>query len=203
MDDRIVEVDEKKRVFQGYFAVDQYKLRHSQFAGGLGPVIQREIFERGHAAAVIPYDPIRDQAVLIEQFRPGLYAAQSDNPWLTEIVAGIIDDGETVEDVCRREGKEEAGIEIGRLEYLSTQFMSPGATTESIALFIGECDSSTASGFHGLPQEGEDIRVFTKPWHDVVELALSGALRNAMSTVAILQANHRIAHLRDAWSTPI
>lgn len=200
MSKREVEVIEKTRAFQGYFAVDRYRLRHTQFAGDLGQEIQREIFERGHAAAVIPYDPVLDRVVLIEQFRPGVFAKGDPNPWMIEIVAGIIDEGETAEDVCRREAVEEAGVEISRLEHLSTQFMSPGGCSETVALYVGLCDCRGAGGVHGLDEEGEDIRVFTAAWSEVLAMALDGRIRNALSTVALLQLHHRREDLRRAWS---
>ena len=104
-----VEIIERATVYQGYFRVDRYRLRHSLFAGGMSAPIEREIFERGHAVAVLPYDSIRDEVVLIEQFRAGAYAAGRP-AWLLEIVAGIIEPGETRETVARRETQEEAGL---------------------------------------------------------------------------------------------
>jgi len=58
-------------IFQGYFRIEKYSLQHEQYAGDWTQTFQREIFERGSAVAVLPYDPIRDRVVLIEQFRAG------------------------------------------------------------------------------------------------------------------------------------
>ncbi|MEQ8604328.1 MAG: NUDIX domain-containing protein [Marivibrio sp.] len=192
----------RERVFQGYFAVDRHTLRHEQFQGGLGPKVTREIFERGHAVCVLPYDPATDQAVLIEQFRPGPFAAGDAEPWLIETVAGIIDAGESAEDVVRREAEEEAGLTLGRLEALTTQYMSPGGSSESIALFVGECDSAGVGGLHGLDHEGEDIRVFATPFAEAHAMALDGRIRNAMTALAILQTAAKRDALRKAWSAP-
>ncbi|MGH7005896.1 MAG: NUDIX domain-containing protein, partial [Alphaproteobacteria bacterium] len=104
-----VEVLEKTTVWKGRFQIDRYKLRHKLHDGGWSEPFIREVFERGHAAAVLPYDPIRDLVVLIELFRPGAYAA-GRHPWLVEVVAGIIDPGEAVENVVRREAWEEAHV---------------------------------------------------------------------------------------------
>ena len=101
-----VESLERAPVFQGYFAVDRHSLRYEQFKGGMGPTVSREIFERGHAVCVLPYDAKTDQVVLIEQFRPGPFAAGDPEPWLIETVAGIIDAGESAETVARREAEE-------------------------------------------------------------------------------------------------
>src|SRR5262249_48086283 len=105
------ELIEKTTAYQGYFRVDVYRFRHRLFAGGWSGEMRREVFERGHAVAVLPYDPERDAVVMIEQFRIG--AAAADMPlWQLEFVAGIIDEGETPEAVARREAHEEAGCEI-------------------------------------------------------------------------------------------
>ncbi|VED33490.1 ADP-ribose pyrophosphatase [Escherichia coli] len=72
--------------------------------------VRREIFERGHAAVLLPFDPVRDEVVLIEQIRIAAYDT-SETPWLLEMVAGMIEEGESVEDVARREAIEEAGAD--------------------------------------------------------------------------------------------
>ncbi|MCR9219774.1 MAG: NUDIX domain-containing protein [Alphaproteobacteria bacterium] len=190
------------RVFQGYFAVDRHRLRHEQFAGGMGPEISREVFERGHAVCVLPYDPLRDAVVLIEQFRIGAHAAGDPDPWLVEAVAGIVEPGEAAETVARREAEEEAGLRLGRLETLSTQYMTPGGSSESIVLMVGEADSARAGGIHGLDHEGEDIRVFTRPFAEAEAMALDGRIRNAMTALAILQTAARREALRTGWSRP-
>lgn len=181
-----VEVIDKETPFKGYFQINRYTLRHEQFGGGMGPEITREIFERGHAASVVPYDPIRDQIVMIEQFRPGAYAAGSSNPWMIEVVAGIIEAGETAEDVCRREVVEEAGIEIRSLHHLATHYMTPGGSTESMAMHVGSCDSEGVGGIHGLADEGEDIRVFVLPRKEALDLVHRNEIQNAMTALNLL-----------------
>ena len=123
--DKDIEVLEKTTPYKGHFRIDHYRLRHKKYDGEWSPPLSREVFERGHAAAVLLYDPIRDEVVLIQQFRPGAYAAGL-MPWLTEIVAGIIEPGETPEDVVRREAKEEAGVEITDLELIGRYNGDPG-----------------------------------------------------------------------------
>src|ERR1700748_3636597 len=90
------EILERKTVFQGYFRIDRYVFKHKKFDGSWTGPVTREIFERGHAAAVLLYDPVRDEVALIEQFRAGALAA-GWNPWQIEIVAGIVDAGEAGE----------------------------------------------------------------------------------------------------------
>lgn len=106
-----VEIISKETLFKGFFKMVKYRFKHRLFAGGWSDVVEREMFERGHAAAMLPYDPIKDQVVIIEQIRVG--ALEHDHPWQLEIVAGMIDRDESVEDVIRREAHEEAGLRWG------------------------------------------------------------------------------------------
>ncbi|MDW3207660.1 MAG: NUDIX domain-containing protein [Alphaproteobacteria bacterium] len=198
-DDRKVDLIRKETPFQGYFRVDRYHLRHSQFRGGMGPEISREVFERGHAGAVVPYDPNTGEIVLIEQFRAGALAANDPDPWLIEIVAGIIEEGETAENVVLRETEEEAGVAVTDLVSLGTHYMTPGGSSESIAFFAGRCDASSVGGVHGLLSEGEDIRAFTLPLQEAVDLVLNNRIRNATAALGILMVHARLEDLRRRW----
>lgn len=179
-----VDVIEKTTPFQGYFRIDRYRLRHRKFDGGWTDEMTREIFERGHAAAVLLYDPERDAVVLIEQFRPGAYAAGLD-PWLVEVVAGIIEEGESPEEVVRREAVEEAGRRIVALHPIGTFLATPGGSTETVTLFCGRCDSRGAGGIHGLDHEHEDIRVLTLSRPEALERLAAGAITNMPAVVAL------------------
>ncbi len=181
-----VEIIERDTAWRGYFRIDRLRLRHRLFAGGWGEPMVREVFERGHAAALLPYDPVRDEVVLIEQFRVGALTAGAANPWLIEIVAGIVEDGETAEDVVRREALEEAGCAVGDLVKLMEVYTTPGGSSERIALFCGRVDTSGAGGLHGLAGEGEDIRAFAEPTDAALERLARGEIVN-ITTVAALQ----------------
>ena len=89
-----VEVLEQRVAYQGFFRMENYRLRHRLYGGEMSPVIVRELFERGHAVAVLPYDPRHDEVVLLEQFRIGALEAPG-GPWLVEIIAGMIEEGES------------------------------------------------------------------------------------------------------------
>lgn len=153
---RKVEVVGREVVYQGYFQIIRARLRHDQFRGGQGEVLTREIFERGQAVAVLPYDPDRDEVVLVEQFRAGALDAPGE-PWLIEPVAGIIEPDEAPEAVARREAREEAGLEIEDLMAACEYFVSPGGATERCQVFIGRVTTEGAGGIFGLEGEGEDI----------------------------------------------
>jgi len=180
-----VQILDKKPLYKGFFQCNTYTLKHRLFAGGWSPAIEREIFERGHAAAVLPYDAKNDTVVLIEQFRFG--AIDSDqSPWLLEIVAGIIEEGEQSIEVIKREALEEAGITIESTQFIMNSLLSPGGCTEHVDIFIGSVDSSKAGGLHGLAEEGEDIRVLVVPRETAYQWVLEGKINNSAAVIALL-----------------
>ena len=182
--DRKVDVIEKTTVFQGYYRVDSYRLRHSLYRGGMGAEISREVLERGHAVLVLPYDPVRDEVVLIEQFRIGPFA-RGDQPWSLEVVAGIIEDGEELEDVVRREAMEEAGIELSHITHALDCYASPGAVTEQISIYCARTDASLAGGIHGVEAEGEDIKVSVMPFGEVMKALDDGRINAGPAIIAV------------------
>jgi len=193
-----VEIIEKSTAYDGYFRVDRYRLRHKLFAGGWGTEVARELFERGHAVAVLPYDPVRDLVVLVEQFRIGAYAAECD-PWLIEIIAGIIDPGETADAVARREAIEEAGLDIGEMVRIADYLASPGGTSETVTLYCGRVDAGNAGGIHGLAAEGEDIRVTTLPFNAIADLLAERRTHNATLLIALQWLMLHRDDLRKRW----
>lgn len=201
MDHADFELIEKATLFQGYFRIDRYRFRHRLFAGGWSGEIRREVFERGHAVVVLPYDPERDAVVMIEQFRIGAAAAGMPM-WQHEVIAGIIDAGETPEAVAHREAREEAGCEIRDLVPIYHYLVSPGGASETVRLFCGRVDSRGLGGIHGLPHEHEDIRVEVVPFAEARARLESGRIGNAPTIIALqwLVINHDA--LRARWLGP-
>ena len=194
-----VELINREVAFDGFFRVDRYRLRHRLHAGGMGDEVVREVFERGQVAAVLPVDPDRNEVVLIEQFRPGAYAI-GWNPWLLEGVAGIIEPGESPQDVCRREAREEAGCTIGALVPIMRYLSSPGACTETVSLFCGRTDSRDVGGIHGLAEEGEDIKVSVYSVDDAIGLLDAGRVVNAKSIIALQWLALHYPSLKCQWA---
>ncbi|MEN2978850.1 NUDIX domain-containing protein [Tistrella bauzanensis] len=193
-----VEILGREILYDGYFRIVRVTLRHRAMDGGWTEPFSREIFERGIASAVLPYDPVRDEVVLIEQFRAGgLYGAAS--PWMIEIVAGIIDAGETPEMVARREAVEEAGLEVGRIEAISVYQPSPGACDEWVHLYVGEVAAGTRADRAGLAEENEDIKVFALSRADAVALLDGDRLDNATTIVALNWLARHGEALRRRW----
>ncbi|MGH8353817.1 MAG: NUDIX domain-containing protein [Pseudomonas sp.] len=194
-----VEVVAREACFRGFYKLDRVHLRHRQFAGGMGPTISRELFVRHDAVCVLPYDPQHDCVVLIEQFRVGALD-KSENPWLLELVAGLIDQDESPEEVARREAKEEADLSLSSLWPISTYYPSPGGSDERVHLFVGRCDSRGAGGIHGLAEEGEDIRVHVWPLEDALAAVRDGRIDNAASIIALQWLALNRAEVRGLWT---
>jgi ADP-ribose pyrophosphatase len=202
MIDTDVEVIEKETCYQGFFRIARYRLRHRLFNGQWSSELSREIFERGHAAAVLPYDPIRDEVILIEQFRPGALDAPG-GPWLLEIVAGMIESGETAEDVVKRESMEEANCTVTDLIPLYDFLVSPGGTSERVALFCGQVDAKHAGGIFGAQHEGEDIKVHVVSLDAALALLQSGELNSASAIIALQWLALNRSQVRNAWANTL
>lgn len=182
--DKQFEILSKEIVYQGFFRVEKYRLKHTLFGGGWSSEITRELFMRGSCVAVLLYDPHADKVVLIEQFR----ATATQNPdraWLMEIVAGAIEEGETAEEVAYRESREEAGCEIHQLMVINEFYTTPGAFSERITLFCGQVDSSQVGGIHGLDHEDEDILVRAVDFNEAYLMLENGAIESAIPIIAI------------------
>ncbi len=193
-----VEILEHRNRFSGFFRIEEYRLRHRLFNGGMSPPLTRELFERGHAVAMLPYDPNRDAVVLLEQFRIGALNAPH-GPWLLEIVAGMVEAGESPQEVVRREALEEAGLALEALEPICDYLVSPGGTSERIALYCGQVDCAGVGGLHGIVEEGEDIRAAVYPLDEALALLAAGRIDSASPIIALqwLAANRE--RLRRLW----
>jgi ADP-ribose pyrophosphatase len=198
MDRNSVQLLDNEAAFAGYFQINRLRLRFPLYAGGMSREVVREVLERGQVAAVLLTDPDRDTVVLIEQFRPGPYAA-GDDPWLIEIVAGVIEGTEGAENMAEREAREEADCEITELLPVMRFFTSPGASTESVRLFCGRVDSTHAGGVHGLEEEGEDIRVLVMPVDEAIGLLNQGKIVNAKTIIALQWLSLNYASVKARW----
>lgn len=180
------QLDKRDPAYEGFFALEKFHFRHKRFDGSWSRSVQREVFVRGAATCVLPFDAKRQQVLLTEQFRVGaLLESGAPSPWLLEIVAGINDKNESPETIARREAQEEAGIDLGELIKITSYFPSPGACTEWVYLLCGQADLSEASGIHGLYEEDEDIKVHVLDLDDAYALVQSGVICNAAAIITL------------------
>ena len=193
-----VRVLENQSAWSGYFSMRRLTLQHRLFAGGWSEPIVREVFERGDAVGVLPYDPRSDSLVLIEQFRPGALRGD-DSPWMLELIAGIVEAGESDEDVVHREALEEAACELSELLPIATVFPSAGACTEQVRLFCGRVSKASIGGLHGLEEEGEDILVHSVSRADALQLLADNRIPNGHTLIALQWLHIHGDSLRERW----
>ncbi len=184
-----VKILQQEACYEGFFTMKKLTLTHKLFDGGWGQPIHRELFERGEAAAVLLYDPALDVVVLTEQFRVG--ALNEPSPWVFELVAGMIEPGETPTEVAIRETQEESGAIINQLTPICQYLVSPGGTNEKLHVFMALLDSTKVGGIHGLDHEGEDIKVHKISRQQAYQGVVEGSINNAVTIIALqwLQLN--------------
>lgn len=190
-------LDKQETLYNGFFKMYKLHLSHKTFSGEKIS-IQRELFYRDDAVCVLLYDAENDAVVLVEQFRVGAYDSP-EGPWLLELIAGIVEPGETPEDVAKRESQEEAGTDIGEIVPIIRFVPSSGGTREYIDLLCAQVNSEGVEGIHGLADEGEDIQVHTLAADDAFALVKSGKINNAPAIIALqwLQINRE--ELQQRW----
>ena len=207
LNSRDVRVRKKETPFRGYFRVERYHLQHKLFEGGWSRPMTREVFQRGHAAGVLLYDPDRDLLVLVEQFRIGALMAlplrhfrKPPSPWLMEVVAGIIEPGESPRRVVLREAVEEAGCKILDLVHACDYLATPGGSSESVVLFCGRVKAPRHGSIHGLTEEHENIRVHVVPAARALGWLDTGRACNSMLIIALQWFALNRKALRRRWA---
>lgn len=198
-----VVIESQQRVWDGRFPLDVVKFRHRRFDGAMSGTKTWETWRRGRAAAVLPYDPVSDTVVLIEQFRfPALVAGI--DPVLVELPAGLVDDGETPEHTARREMIEEMALSVGELRHIGSFQLTPGGADEVCELYVGRvaappADADGIAGHAGMAAENEDIRVRVWPAQKAIDAALDGRLVNSVAAIGLLWLAARHEQVRAAW----
>lgn len=179
-----VETTSQSTLYKGFYQMQEFRFRHKLFAGGWSKEVRREMLLAKDAVAVLPYDPLTQEFVLIEQFRYGAHLS-SHNPWLIEVIAGMIEEDEAPEQVCHREAFEEAGIRLLQLHKALSYMSSPGGTTERLHIYMAKVDASSAHGVHGLDSESEDILVHRIAESEAREWMQNGKIDNAAALIAL------------------
>ena len=194
-----VEVLARRHPHLGFFALEELELTHPRFDGSQSARLLREVFVAGDAVTVLPYDPLRDRVLLIEQFRMGPFGRGDPLPWQLEAIAGRIDPGETPEAAARREAVEEAGLTLGALEKVAEYYPTPGAVTEYLYSYVALCDlPDGVAGVFGAAAEAEDIRGQLVPFDRLLEAMAAGEIGNAPLLLTVLWLQRERERLRAA-----
>ena len=198
-----VQIISSETAWKGRFSVELVQFRHRRFDGAMSGVRNWELFCRGQAAGVLPYDPVIDQVALIEQFRlPALAAGMQ--PVMVEIPAGLCDAGEDPAKTVIRESHEEMGLAVDLLERIGDFLLTPGGSDERCTMFVGRIHAPRAGpdgiiGQGGLADENEDIRVRLHSATSAIEAAVAGRYPNSVTTIALLWLAARRDWLRAHW----
>lgn len=194
-----VETIGTKILHAGFFRTEAHELRHPTFTGGMSDPMCRELFVATDAALVLPYDPLRDRVLLVEQFRMGAYGRGDPRPWTLEPVAGRVDPGETPEHAAHRECAEEAGLTLTRLEKVAGYYPTPGYSTEYFHNFVGIADLPDDLPRHGgLDSEAEDIRLHVLDFDAAMALLVSGEADDGPLILSLLWLSRERGRLRAA-----
>jgi ADP-ribose pyrophosphatase len=192
-----VAVDGLRQAHAGFFGLEVMTLRHRRFDGTMSPPLVREVFVSGDAVTVLPYDPVRDRVLLIEQVRTGPLGRGDPLPWQLEAIAGRIDPGETPEEAARREAVEEAGLALGALEKVAEYYPSPGAVAEYLYSYVALCElPDGVAGVFGAEVEGEDIKGHLLPFEGLMAAVGSGEVSNAPLILTALWLQRERSRLR-------
>jgi len=188
---RKIQIQQKKRILDDFFKVDEVHLRYERFDGQMSPLVRRLNFERGDSVAVLLFNPKSQHILLVNQFK---YPAYEKGPgWIMETVAGMIDANESSENAAHREVEEETGYKVGKLEHISTFYVSPGGSSERIILYYAEVDETNKIGTGGGDaREDEDIMLVELSLPEALNRIQSGEIVDAKTIVGILWLQNRL-----------
>ena len=174
----------KKNLYSGFFSLNKYEFIHQKHDGGWTDTVDREIFSGAHVATLLPYDPIKKEIILIQQFRAGVLSRYDEN-YLLEIVAGIVDEGENPEQTAIRECFEETGCEVKHIHPVQSYFPAPGSSESYYHLYLGEIQAFDGERIKGLEKENEDILVKSFKIDEVRQMLKEKKIMNGLTLVAL------------------
>ena len=174
----------KELVYDGFFKLHKISFNHKKHNNKWSPIVKREVFSGSHVSTVLPYDPIKKKILLLSQFRAGLIK-RGDNPMMIEIVAGMIDEGETPEEAAKRECYEETGCITNRLSKINSYYPAPGSSESFYHLFLAEVDSFEGEKIFGQENENEDILVKSYSIAEVKKMLENNLITNAVTIIAL------------------
>lgn len=181
-----VEILDRTRCHDGFLQIERLQLRCRLFQGGWSAPFTREVLRREPGVGVLLYDPRLDKVLLVEQFRVGCLDDHDNGPWALELVAGLVEAGESPVDVAIREADEEAGLTLRHLIPVCAYYNSPGGSSEKLSVFCAAFDAAGfESGIFGLAGESENIRTVLLDRSEALQAIAAGRINNAMSIIAL------------------
>ncbi len=201
-----VEILDRVPCYDGFLKVELLHLKCRLFEGGWSREFTREVLRREPGVGVLLYDPHLDKVLMVEQFRVGCMQDTVNGPWALELVAGLLEKGETSEDVARREVVEEAGVTVGRLLRICEYYNSPGGSSEKLTVYCAAFDATDttaeAGGIFGLEAEAENIRAVILGRVEALAAVASGRINNAMSIIALQWLQLNLATVKETLTKP-
>ena len=191
-----VNVLDERDVYRDFFRIVKAKLQFERFDGSMTSEVSRLNFVRGHSAAILLHDPLSDEFIFVEQFRYPAYTADSTDGWLLEIIAGVVEEGESPREVARREALEETGYKCRNVRLLHEFYPTPGGSSERISVFFGLAGKKAAAG-GGLASENEDIRVVRRSVAQTYRDLERGRLRDGKTIVALLAVKAELTNRKN------
>lgn len=192
-----VEVLDLELCHQGHLRVEKLRLRCRLYQGGWSEPFYREVLARERGVGVLPYDPVQDKVLLVEQFRVGCLDDERNGPWALELIAGLQDTAEDLETLARREATEEAGLALGALLPVADYYNSPGGSSERLAVFCARFDAHHGTGVFGVAGESENIRTVILEREAALAALATGRVNNAMSIIALQWLQLNLACVRE------
>jgi ADP-ribose pyrophosphatase len=174
----------KKNLYSGFFSLNKYEFIHEKHNGEWTSTVEREVFSGAHVSTLLPYDPIKKEIILIQQFRAGVLSRYDEN-YLLEIVAGIVDEGEYPEQTAIRECLEETGCEVKKIHPIQSYFPAPGSSESYYHLYLGEIQAFDGERIKGLEKENEDILVKSFKIDEVRQMLKEKKIMNGLTLVAL------------------
>jgi ADP-ribose diphosphatase len=188
-----VVIKNRQRPYVNFFAAEELDLQFRRYDGNFSDVVNRGTLHVGQVVAVLPYDPVRDCVLIVEQFRAALMMSGNRAPWVWQPVAGLIDPGEAPETAAHREAAEEADVTLSRLENAGHAYSSPGSSTEFVFLYVGIADLPDSHKVGGLAAEDEDILARVLSFEDLMKAVDS----NQFQDLPLLMLANWLARHRD------
>jgi ADP-ribose pyrophosphatase len=189
-------------VWNGRFPLQRVRFRYRRFDGSLSGLLTWEMWRRGRAVVILPYDPWTHRIALVEQFRLPCLAAGED-PISRECPAGLLEEGEDPVECAIREVREEAGLTPDRIESIGQFMLQQGGCDEKLNFYAARVRLPEHGdvGTLGLESEHEETRVIIVDADEAFAMLARNEIRNVTGALSLLWLQLHSARLRQEWTT--